>query len=55
MNYAVTMIKEDCCCTDTHVISKLIISYHDRCLCDHVIAQVVVPWLPNRGTDSILW
>ena len=49
MNYSVTMITWGCCCTDAQVISKLIISYYDRCLCDHVIVQVVTPWLLNRG------
>jgi len=49
MNYSVTVITGDCCCTDAQVISKLIISYYDRCLCDHVIAQAVTPWLLNRG------
>jgi hypothetical protein len=49
MNYSVTMITGDCCCTDAQVISKLIISYYDRCLWDHVIVQVVTPWLLNRG------
>lgn len=49
MNYSVTMITEDCCCTDAQVISKLIFSYYDRCLCDHVSAQLVTPWLLNRG------